>query len=108
MPWLITSSNCWELFPFFSSRRYFMLLKLFRDLLIINNTNAMRERFILAPRHTCKRRLLLRFCSERCLRRPGQHISIHHEGLGLLVMADLSDEAVSERKPELDNASARI
>src|SRR5918999_4723165 len=35
MPWLITSSNCWELFPFFSSRRYFMLLKLFRDLLII-------------------------------------------------------------------------
>src|SRR5918992_2275142 len=35
MPWLITSSNCWELFPFFRSRRYFMLLKLFRDLLIM-------------------------------------------------------------------------
>src|ERR687896_1379166 len=33
MPWLITSSNCWELFPFFRSRRYFMLPKLFRDLL---------------------------------------------------------------------------
>jgi hypothetical protein len=32
---LIASSNCWELFPFSKSRQYFMLLKLFRDLLSI-------------------------------------------------------------------------
>jgi hypothetical protein len=38
---LIASSNCWELFPFSKSRRYFMLLKLFRDLLTMNTTSLL-------------------------------------------------------------------